>query len=365
MKKPTDTTEFEVVETTISQLHDYLDLSDKTGIALNITATHGVGKTQQVYEYAKQHKRLVCDRVVSIMDPTGDFAMAGLDNTGDLKFRHNRSFPFIGFEDEWLHPESQNAPMVFLDEFNQAQTSQQNMAMKLVLEHQVHGRKLIPGTTIVLAGNRLSDQAFVHRYSGPMANRVMWLYVALSLDDFLNYAHSTGRINEFVIAYLKLHPDHLHVSLMAETTADQQTKIMASLEGAHPTPRSWEFVSRVLDSQPNETIRLAAVSGLVGSAVATEFEQTYRLKDDLPDLDKLCKTGKGKYPNNVGTRFVLISALLKKVDKDNLSNILDYFAGMDPEVSVMFVQLMLKHRLTLASHPAFTKWSVKNGHLLA
>lgn len=364
MKRPEDS-EFEVVETTIDQLSHHLDLSDKTGIALNIIGPHGCGKTQTVYQWAEAHDRLICDRVVSIMDPTAEFAMAGLDPSGDLKFRHNRSFPFQGFEDEWLHPKSRQPPVVFFDEFNQAQTSQQNMAMKIVLERQVHNRPLIPNSLMVLAGNRLSDHAFVSKSSGPMANRVMWLYLQPSLEAFLDFAHSTGRIHEFVIAYLKLNPSHLHISTIEETTMDNQTKTLLSYEGPHPTPRTWEFVSKVLESNPSEHVRLTAISGLVGSSVAINFEQTYRLKDDMPDLNILCTTGKGKVPKDVGTRFVLISALLKRVDEANLGNILKYFELLDSEVSVMFVRLMLKHKLNLASHPSYAAWAVKHGSQLA
>ena len=364
MKKPDDS-EFEVIETTIGELPKYLALADQTGIALNIIGPHGVGKTQIVYAHGAEHKRLVCDRVVSIMDPTAEFAMAGLDAEGDLRFRHNRSFPFEGFEEDWLHPESKAAPIIFLDEFNQAQTSQQNMAMKLVLERHVHNRPIIKGSMMVLAGNRLSDHAFVNRYSGPMANRVLWLYITPSHEDFYDFAHATGRINEFVIAYLKLNPTHLHISMMEETTMDDQTKIMAAFEGPHPTPRTWEFVSKVIEADPDEHVRLTAISGLVGPAVATQFEQTYRLKDDMPNLRKVCETGEDKLPKDVGTRFILVSALLKRVSEDNLGNILKYFGKMDPEVSVMFVKLMLKHKLTLASHPAYAAWAVKHGKLLA
>ena len=364
MKRP-DEQEFEHIETTIAALPEYLELADNTGIGLNIIGPHGVGKTQIVYAHGEKGRRLVCDRVVSIMDPTAEFAMAGLDASGDLKFRHNRSFPFEGFEDEWLHPDSKQPPIIFLDEFNQAQTSQQNMAMKLVLERHVHNRPIIKGSMMVLAGNRITDHAFVNRYSGPMANRVLWLYVQASLEDFFDFAHSSGRIHEFVIAYLKLNPTHLHISTMEETTADQQTKQMAAYEGPHPTPRTWEFVSKVLDANPNEHVRLTAIAGLVGPAVATTFEQTYRLKDDMPDLTKVCKTGEGHVPKEVGTRFVLVSALLKRVSEDNLTNILKYFTKMDAEVSVMFVKLMLKHKLTLASHPAYANWAVKHGNLLA
>jgi len=364
MKRPEEQ-EFETIETTIGELPKYLELAEKTGIALNIIGPHGVGKTQIVYAYGAERNRLVCDRVVSIMDPTAEFAMAGLDQTGDLKFRHNRSFPFKGFEEEWLHPESKAAPIIFFDEFNQAQTSQQNMAMKIVLERHVHNRPLITDSMMLLAGNRITDHAFVSRYSGPMANRVLWLYLQPSHEDFFDFAHATGRIHEFVIAYLKLNPTHLHISLMEETTMDEQTKVMATFEGPHPTPRTWEFVSKVLETDPPEHVRLTAISGLVGPAVATQFEQTYRLKDDMPNLKKVCDTGEEAVPKEVATRFVLVSALLKRVDDDNLGNILKYFGKMDPEVSVMFVKLMLKHKLTLASHPAYAAWAVKYGKLLA
>lgn len=358
-----NTPNMDVVETRPRDLPDYLDLCAEIGVAAFMIGTHGVGKTSILYDWATAHNRKLCDRVVSIMDPTADFAMGALDRDGSLDFRHNRSFPFVGFEPEWVN--DSNPPVVFFDEFNQATTTNQNMAMKIIQERHLHGRPLIPGTAIFLAGNRLSDQAFVNKVSGPMANRVMWLYLTLSLEDTLDWGISTGRLDDFVMAYLKLNPDHLHISTMRQEDIDGQTKVLASYESAHPSPRAWENVSKVLRTNPSEPVRLAAVSGLVGLAVATNFEQTYRLRNDMPDLDDICLRGHAKIPSDVATRFVLLNACMRRVDKTNLGNIFKYFGNFDVEVQVMLAKLIAKHKEGLKSHTAFTQWAIKNAHHLS
>lgn len=355
------------IETTMSQLPEFYELSEATDVALFLLGPHGVGKTQSFYEWLNKKQRLMCDRVVSIMDPTADFAMAALDADGDLRFRHNRSFPFQGFESDWLHPSSNKPPAIFFDEFNQGSTSAQNAAMKIVWERHVHGKPLIPGTMITLAGNRLSDMAFVHKTSGPMANRVLWLYIHADLHSFLDYAHSTGKIDPFVVAYLQLNPEHLHISTMNVESLDAQTKTLVSYDGPHPTPRSWENVSKVL-AVPDlpESTRLTAIARLVGTSVAINFEQTLRLKNDLPNLDRICATGSDKIPKNASTRLVLVPALLKRVSNKNLGNILTYLDSLpDVEIATIFVRLLVKHQLAMTSNPAYAAWAVKNAHKLA
>lgn len=353
----------DVAEVRPSHLTNYLEIGAETNTAVSIIGAHGTGKTSIVYDWCMAKNRKLCDRVVSIMDPTADFAMGALDAEGGLDFRHNRSFPFIGFEDQWVW--DGNPPVVFFDEFNQAQTAQQNMCMKLVQERHLHGRPLIPGTTIFMAGNRLSDQAFVNKVSGPMANRVMWLYLTMNLEDTLDWGVSTGRLDDFVMAYLKLNPDHLHISTMTQETTDEQTKTLVSYEGAHPSPRSWENVSKVLRTEPDNETRLVAVAGLVGLAVAVNFEHTYRLKADMPNLDNICATGKDKLPKDTATRFILLTALTKRMDKSNIANIFQYFGNFDIEIQVMLAKMVNKHHPKLKSNPTFTNWALKNGHHLA
>lgn len=354
----------DVCEVRPKLLPEFFDIASETGTACNIIGSHGTGKTSMVYEWAKKNGRKVCDRVVSIMDPTADFAMGAIDREGNLDFRHNRSFPFVGFEDKWLGDNGE-PPVAFFDEFNQAPTAQQNMAMKLVQERHLHGRPLIPGTTIIMAGNRLSDQAFVNKISGPMANRVMWLYLTTNLEDTLDWGISTGRLDDFVMAYLKLNPDHLHINTMKQETADEQTKTLLSYDGPHPSPRAWENVSKVLRLKPSDETRLISISGLISYAVATSFEHTYRLRNDMPNLDNICTTGHDKIPQDTATRFILLTALTKRMTKDNIGNIFKYFGNFDIEVQVMLAKLINKHHPKLKSNPAFTNWALKNGHHLA
>ena len=59
---------------------------------------------------------------------------------------------------------------------------------------------------------------------------------------------------------------------------------------AFPSPRSWEFVSRILDSldsQSNPAIEHEVIAGAVGTGAATEFSAVLRMFRGLPNIDTI------------------------------------------------------------------------------
>src|SRR5260370_52646 len=56
-----------------------------------------------------------------------------------------------------------------------------------------------------------------------------------------------------------------------------------------PSPRSWERVSRVLQSNKDQRVRSLAVTGLVGEGVAVQFLHTLEEIGQLPPIEKLIR----------------------------------------------------------------------------
>ena len=56
---------------------------------------------------------------------------------------------------------------------------------------------------------------------------------------------------------------------------------------AFPSPRSWEFVSPILESKPDASIEHEWFAGAVGSGAATEFSGFLRMFRELPNIDAI------------------------------------------------------------------------------
>ena len=88
---------------------------------------------------------------------------------------------------------------------------------------------------------------------------------------------------------------------------------------AFPSPRSWEFVSRILDSldsQSNPSIEHEVIAGAVGTGAATEFSGFLRLLEksfrELPNIDAiLLNPLQEPVPENAAAQYAVASALAR------------------------------------------------------
>ena len=74
-----------------------------------------------------------------------------------------------------------------------------------------------------------------------------------------------------VIAFLRFRPEMLSVF-------DRDAN-------AFPSPRSWEFVSRILDSSPDRSVDHELFACVVGTGAATELSAFLRMFRELPNIE--------------------------------------------------------------------------------
>lgn len=168
--------------------------------------------------------------------------------------------------------------VLFLDELNGSSTEVQKAFYSLVLERRLGNYELPPGSVIIAAGNRATDQAIVKPMSSALANRFVHLHLRASTRDWLEWAAQAG-VHPWVLDYIRARPDHL-VSTPPKT------------EEPFSTPRSWHALSDVLKEwgqDINDTQVAMLAYGTLTPAHAASFRGYVKTRQHAYDLDAILK----------------------------------------------------------------------------
>jgi hypothetical protein len=169
-----------------------------------------------------------------------------------------------------LPTDPESTAILFLDELNSAAPATQAAAFQLVLNRRVGTYVLPKGVSIVAAGNREGDKGVTYRMPAPLANRFLHVELRCDFDDWHQWA-VTNRVHEQVVGYLGFAKQDLY---------DFDPK---SSSKAFATPRSWMFVSELLeeDDVPDNTLT-DLIAGAVGEGLAVKFMAHRKVAKQMP-----------------------------------------------------------------------------------
>jgi len=227
----------------------------------------GIGKSDIVKQIGDEQIREVIDVRLSLWEPT------------DIK-----GIPYYNSDQgtmTWAAPaelpsDPDSTAILFLDELNSAAPATQAAAYQLILNRRVGTYVLPKGVSIVAAGNRDSDKGVTYRMPAPLANRFIHLELRVDFDDFHQWAVK-NHIHEQVVGYLGFAKQDLY---------DFDPK---SLSRSFATPRSWSFVSELLqdDDDINENTLTDLVAGAVGEGLAVKFMAHRKVAKQMPDPSEI------------------------------------------------------------------------------
>ena len=230
--------------------------------------------------------------------------------------------------------------VLFLDEMNSAAPSVQAAAYQLILNRRVGTYKLPDNVMIVAAGNREADKGVTYRMPAPLANRFVHLEMKVDFDDWFAWAVQND-IHQDVVGYLSFSKKDLY---------DFDPK---SPSRSFATPRSWSFVSDLLEDDDDETTTTDLVSGSVGEGLAVKFMAHRKVSAQLPNpSDVLAGKVKTMETKEISAMYSLTVSLCyelkeasdksdKKFD-DKVNNFLRFaMDNFDTELVVMGIKLAL------------------------
>jgi len=225
----------------------------------------GIGKSELVEGIANEMGGHMIDLRLGQMDPT------------DI-----RGIPFYNKElglMDWAPPidlpseelASQYPVIVlFFDEMNSAAPSVQAAAYQLILNRRVGKYRLPDNVVMVAAGNREGDKGVTFKMPSPLSNRFVHLEMRPDFDAWQKWA-VLNNIHKDVVGY---------VSFAKQDLFDFDPK---SSSRAFATPRSWTFVSQLLEDNLPTGVETDLVAGTVGEGTAVKFMAHRKIAGQMPD----------------------------------------------------------------------------------
>jgi len=225
----------------------------------------GIGKSELVESITNEMGGYMIDLRLGQMDPT------------DI-----RGIPFynkdLGLMD-WAPPIdlpskelASKYPVVvlFFDEMNSAAPSVQSAAYQLILNRRVGKYKLPDNVVMVAAGNREGDKGVTFKMPSPLSNRFVHLEMRVDFDAWQKWA-VLNNIHKDVVGY---------VSFAKQDLFDFDPKTASR---AFATPRSWTFVSQLLEDNLPTSVETDLVAGTVGEGTAVKFMAHRKIAGQMPN----------------------------------------------------------------------------------
>jgi len=248
----------------------------------------GIGKSDIIQQIGFKHKRNVIDLRLLLMEPT------------DL-----RGIPYYNKDNKtmsWAPPvdlpnDPKDTSILFLDEMNAAPPAVQAAAYQLILNRRIGNYVLPKGVSIVSAGNRETDRGVTYRMPSPLANRMIHIEMDVNFDDWLIWATQNS-----------IHPDV--VGYLTFAKQDLYDFDPASSSRGFATPRSWSFVSEVIDDKMDGTQMTDIIAGAVGEGLAVKFQAHRKIAGKLPNpSDILAGKVKSTKTKEISAMYTLITSM--------------------------------------------------------
>ncbi len=309
--------------------------------ALHLWGPPGVGKSRLCAQITKEDHIRFIDMRFSMMDYS------------DIK---GIPFPEDG-RTKWLPPSElprEGRGLLLLDEFNLAPPLTQASGYQLVLDRKVGEYTLPDGWIIIAAGNRSEHGANVFKMAAPLRNRFIHIDFEHDVEDWTEWAIDNRIVSE-VIEFIRFRPD-----LLFAFKPDKH-------ENAFPTPRSWEFVSKLIQNSNGlkAELRNVLIEGTVGEGAAIEFRGYLQQRANLPSIDEIL-AGKNHIPKDINIAYALVTALAIRANPNQFERLLQYSSKLaTKEVAALMFRLMLrKDKKAVETSPSWKNISMEYFDLL-
>ncbi len=312
----------------------------------------GIGKSEVVADIAKDLGGYMIDLRLGQMDPT------------DI-----RGIPFFNKElgkMDWAPPidlpdselcSQYPVVVLFMDEMNSAAPAVQAAAYQLVLNRRI-GKYMLPDNVVMIAaGNRESDKGVTYRMPTPLANRFVHVEMKPDFATWQEWAVN-NQVHKDVVGYLTFAKQDLY---------DFDSK---SSSRAFATPRSWSFVSELLQAEDMDDVTATdLIAGTVGEGLAVKFMAHRKIAGRLPSPEDIL-AGKVKdlqvkevsamYSLVISMCYELKAAVEAKVDDKKFHEMADnFFAYMMKNFETELVIMGARIALTTYNIP-FQPTKLKN-----
>jgi len=300
----------------------------------------GVGKSQVMHQTATAMGREIVDIRAILLDPVDLRGLPRITGSGQAQWCAPAFLPNTG------------EGVLFLDELNAAPPLVQAACYQLVLDRRIGEYELPEGWTVIAAGNRDSDRAVTHRMPSALANRFVHIDFIVDSNQWLDWATGQG-LNRDVIEFIRFRPGLLH-----DFQPDRDNR-------AFPSPRSWEFASRLANGGIAEPLFAELLEGTVGKGAATEFIAFSRVRRQLPDIRRIFTDPLGvELPGDPALLSATCEMVGRSAAPEHAEEVFRFADRLPDEFGVLLVREAVRSCGELVNTSHFVSWSTKNAQVL-
>jgi hypothetical protein len=162
-------------------------------------------------------------------------------------------------------PQNGEKRLIFFDELNRGRLDVQQATFQIVLDRRIHTHKIPDNCAIICACNPSGGDYYVEELDPALLDRFVNIKFTLQTKEWLNWAREHTIMPEIID----------FIATDNKALGNEAVEIPIEIK---PTPRSYEFMSKILPGIPkNQWIDLA--SCIIGEETAIAFYQS--LKSDI------------------------------------------------------------------------------------
>lgn len=233
--------------------------------------------------------------------------------------------------------------ILFLDETPQADPATQKAAYQLIQERRIGDYVLPPGWRIIAAGNPNTE-----RITEALGNRFLHINIEPNISDWSIYATKINISND-IIGMLMSRPE-----LLLATPTDQE-------DYAYPSPRTWEFASRIHTQHKSSLVYRELMQGLVGEGAVIELMGYVNLLSKLPTIQELAANPTGyDFSDSPSKTAALCLMVVSYADPTNIGLLMGYINTVQKDFQVLVITMINSTKNKLMACPEITTWCLAN-----
>lgn len=243
----------------------------------------------------------------------------------------------------WL-PKDGNA-LIAVEELPDAPMSVQCALYQLVLERRLGDYQLPDGAYICATGNRAKDGGNYNQPPAPLMNRFLHIELESGYDSWMEWAAGGYDNDEVEIIAPKPITPHIRPEIRAffGFRKDLLVQQPSKNDYAFCTPRSVEFLSRIMDQQPSDDVAGDMIRGTIGSGTGYEFLGFLKTWQSLPQLSAIIHDPlNAPVPHDLSGRYATAIYLSSNWDKQNSKPLCQYIQRLSPEFGCLFFKDVCK-----------------------
>ena len=303
----------------------------------------GCGKSEVAQQVAAEGGRAYYDVRALLLDPVDLRGIPWRDSDNRTRWAPPDFLPPTDSTDLYL---------VNLEELPSGVPMVQAALFQLVRDRKCGEYELPEGASLMACGNREGDRGVTHRMPTPLASRFVHLEIKVDPSDWCEWGAANGIAPE-TLFFIQLRPELLNVF-------DPQSR-----EAAFACPRTWEFVSNVVNQRGSldPAAERALFRGAVGEAAAVEFSAFLKVWRELPHPRAVIDDPENAdVPQNASALIALCGSLYRMADDVNLGSIVSYAMRLRREVGEFLVGSCVRREPALQHTDAFIRWAAARTH---